>query len=176
MDKIRRIVPARLQRLRQVSRCFGGSKRQIFTTREECHACDLDHLTDNRDRSCHLGTRSRGRSECQTANRSNHSRVHDAWNSHNAAGIAAVYTKDAILVTQAPQIVKHGQQDIERKTMRRHSLRCLITIRRQPTKLYRLVPVNSCRLVNTISPVRDKVAPPKAMGIGRRCMCPKVAN
>ena len=68
----------------------------------------------NRDRSCHLGTRSRGRSECQTANRSNHSRVHDAWNSHNAAGIAAVYTKDAILVTQAPQIVKHGQQDIEK--------------------------------------------------------------
>ena len=39
---------------------------------------------------------------------------HDAWNSHNAAGVAALYTKDAILVTQAPQIVKHGQQDIEK--------------------------------------------------------------
>ena len=39
---------------------------------------------------------------------------HDAWNNHNAAGIAALYTKDAILVTQAPQIVKHGQQDIEK--------------------------------------------------------------
>jgi len=39
---------------------------------------------------------------------------HDAWNNHNAAGIAGLYTKDAILVTQAPQIVKHGQQDIEK--------------------------------------------------------------
>lgn len=39
---------------------------------------------------------------------------HDAWNNHNATGIAALYTKDGILVTQAPQIVKHGQQDIEK--------------------------------------------------------------
>src|SRR6516165_11539712 len=67
----------------------------------------------NRDRSCHLGTRSRGRSECQAANRSNLAAYHDAWNNHNAAGIAGLYTKDAILVTQAPQIVKNGQQDIE---------------------------------------------------------------
>ena len=36
---------------------------------------------------------------------------HDAWNNHNAAGVAALYTKDGILVTQASQIVKHGQQD-----------------------------------------------------------------
>src|SRR5215472_12004809 len=39
---------------------------------------------------------------------------HDAWNNHNAAGVAALYTKDGILVTQASQIVKHGQQDIEK--------------------------------------------------------------
>jgi ketosteroid isomerase-like protein len=39
---------------------------------------------------------------------------HDAWNNHNSAGIAALYTKDGIVVTQAPQIVKHGQQDIEK--------------------------------------------------------------
>ena len=41
------------------------------------------------------------------------SAYHDAWNNHNAAGIAGLYTKDAILVSQAPQIVKNGQQDIE---------------------------------------------------------------
>ena len=38
---------------------------------------------------------------------------HDAWNNHSGAGVAALYTKDAILVTQAPQIVKRGQQEIE---------------------------------------------------------------
>jgi uncharacterized protein (TIGR02246 family) len=37
----------------------------------------------------------------------------DAWNNQNAAGIAALYTKDGIIVSQAPQIVKHGQQDIQ---------------------------------------------------------------
>ena len=42
------------------------------------------------------------------------SAYHDAWNNHSGAGIAALYTKDGILVTQAPQIVKHGQQDIEK--------------------------------------------------------------
>jgi ketosteroid isomerase-like protein len=39
---------------------------------------------------------------------------HDAWNNHNAAGVAALYTKDGILVTQAHQTVKHGQRDIEK--------------------------------------------------------------
>jgi ketosteroid isomerase-like protein len=39
---------------------------------------------------------------------------HDAWNNHNAAGVAALYTKDGILITQASQIVKHGQQNIEK--------------------------------------------------------------
>ena len=39
---------------------------------------------------------------------------HDAWNKHDAAGIAALYTKDGIIVSQAPQMVKHGQQDIEK--------------------------------------------------------------
>ena len=38
---------------------------------------------------------------------------HDAWNNHSGAGITALYTKDGILVTQAPQMVKHGQQEIE---------------------------------------------------------------
>jgi ketosteroid isomerase-like protein len=37
---------------------------------------------------------------------------HDAWNNHNAAEIADLYTKDGIIVSQASQIVKHGQQDI----------------------------------------------------------------
>ena len=43
---------------------------------------------------------------------------HDAWNNHNGAGIAALYTKDGIIVSQAPQVVKHGQQDIEQNYQR----------------------------------------------------------
>ena len=39
---------------------------------------------------------------------------HDAWNNHNAAGIAGLYTKDGIIVSQAAQIVKHGQQGIKK--------------------------------------------------------------
>jgi uncharacterized protein (TIGR02246 family) len=38
---------------------------------------------------------------------------HDNWNNHNAAGIAGLYTKDGVLVTQAPKAVKTGQQEIE---------------------------------------------------------------
>jgi uncharacterized protein (TIGR02246 family) len=38
---------------------------------------------------------------------------HDAWNNHNGAGIAALYTKDGIIVSQAPKVVKNGQKEIE---------------------------------------------------------------
>jgi len=38
---------------------------------------------------------------------------HNAWNDHNGAGIAALYTKDGIIVSQAPQVVKNAQQEIE---------------------------------------------------------------
>jgi hypothetical protein len=97
---------------------------------------------------------------------------HDAWNNHNAAGIAGLYTRDGILVTQAPQIVKHGQQDIE-KNYEGHSPRFLIMIRQQPMKLYHLEPVNLCLLVNATSPA---VAIISSMDIGLRCMCRKRVN
>src|SRR5215831_6169801 len=34
------------------------------------------------------------------------------WNNHNAAGIAGLYTKDGVLVSQAPKVVKTGPQEI----------------------------------------------------------------
>jgi len=34
------------------------------------------------------------------------------WNNHNAAGIADLYTKDGVLVSQAPKVVKTGPQEI----------------------------------------------------------------
>ena len=34
------------------------------------------------------------------------------WNNHNAAGIADLYSKDGVLVSQAPKVVKTGQQEI----------------------------------------------------------------
>ena len=34
------------------------------------------------------------------------------WNNHNAAGIAELYTKDGVLVSQAPKVVKTGPQEI----------------------------------------------------------------
>jgi uncharacterized protein (TIGR02246 family) len=34
------------------------------------------------------------------------------WNNHNAAGIARLYTKDGVLVSQAPKVVKTGPQEI----------------------------------------------------------------
>ena len=37
----------------------------------------------------------------------------EAWNKHDAAGIAALYAPDGVLVTQAPKVVKVGRQDIE---------------------------------------------------------------
>jgi uncharacterized protein (TIGR02246 family) len=35
------------------------------------------------------------------------------WNKQDTAGIAGLYTKDGVLVTQAPKIVKTGSQEIE---------------------------------------------------------------
>ena len=37
------------------------------------------------------------------------------WNNHNAAGIAGLYTKDGVLVSQAPKVVKTGTKEIEQQ-------------------------------------------------------------
>jgi uncharacterized protein (TIGR02246 family) len=38
---------------------------------------------------------------------------HDAWNNHNAAGIANLYTNDGILVTDRTSGAKKGRKEIE---------------------------------------------------------------
>jgi ketosteroid isomerase-like protein len=97
---------------------------------------------------------------------------HDAWNNHSGAGVAALYTKDAILLTQAPQMVKHGQQEIGQNyekvfaTLPHHDSATA-------DEIIPLGAVNLCRSVNTTS---SAVAITRSTGIGLRSMFPKVAN
>jgi uncharacterized protein (TIGR02246 family) len=37
---------------------------------------------------------------------------HENWNNHDAAGVAGLFTKDGVVVSQAPKAVKTGPQEI----------------------------------------------------------------
>ena len=93
-----------------------------------------------------------------------------------AGAYGLLFTRKTLFwLRQAPQIVKHGQQEIEQNFEKALKLSLIIN-RQLPTKLYHLEPVNSCRLVKYTRPVRVKVSRPRSMGIGLPCMCPKAAN
>lgn len=100
---------------------------------------------------------------------------HDAWNNHSGAGVAALYTKDAILVTQAPQIVKHGQQEIEQNyekafaTLPHHDSATADEI--IPLGAGEFMSVGEYHLTG-----QGQSGPTKIDGHGLPCMCPKAAN
>jgi uncharacterized protein (TIGR02246 family) len=71
------------------------------------HACDLDHLTDIRYRSQGVDQNTKQQIE------KIYDAFHDAWNKHDAAGLANLYTNDGILVTDRTEGAKTGHTAIE---------------------------------------------------------------
>src|SRR5580693_4788305 len=119
------------------------------TAREVNHAFYVDHLTDYRHRSRHLGIGPRSRPEHQTA-KSNRSspRTTTPGTTIVEPGLL-LFTRKTLF--WLPRLHRSSSTDNKKlsRTMRRRLPLSLIMIRQLPTKLYHLEPVNSCRLVNT---------------------------
>jgi uncharacterized protein (TIGR02246 family) len=88
------------------------------------------------------------------------------WNNHNTAGIAGLYTKDGVLVSQIPKVVKTGTQEIAQQ-YELYLKQWLIMMEQQP-KFHHLEPALFSPWVNTTLAARDKAAPPRSTGIGLR--------
>ena len=93
------------------------------------------------------------------------------WNKHDVAGIAALYSKDGVLVT-ATGAVRSRPQEIEQayqsamKTLRQH-------MGRRSSKFHRSETTPISELASSTSPARGRTAPPSSTGAILRSMYAK---